>query len=169
MKKYFILNDRNDVSKGYAEVSEAEIRKYVSEFSDGKPYFINLVYAVMETNRENYYSFYKEKRRQKYIREEAELFNEVSYDALDNDEFQGSDVVIDNSESFENVIEREILAEKLSQMLSLLNAEERKLIMQIYYEKKSERDLSEYMKISNIAIHKRKHRILQKLKKYFEF
>ena len=80
-----------------------------------------------------------------------------------------ADVVIDKSEPFEDVIEREILAEKLPQMLSLLNAEERKLIMQIYYEKKSERDLSEYMKISNIAIHKRKHKILQKLKKYFEF
>ena len=41
--------------------------------------------------------------------------------------------------------------------------------MQIYYEKKSERELSEYMKNSNIAIHKRKQKILQKLKKYFEF
>ena len=169
MKKYFLLNDRNDVSKGYTEVSEAEIRKHITNFSEGRPYFINLGYAVMETNRENYYAFYKEKRRQKYICEEAELFGEVSYNALDSDEFQGADVVIDKSEPFEDVIEREILVEKLPQLLSLLNAEERKLIMQIYYEKKSERDLSEYMKISNIAIHKRKQKILQKLKKYFEF
>ena len=61
MKKYFLLNDRNDVSKGYSEVSEAEIRKHITNFSEGRPYFINLGYAVMETNRENYYAFYKEK------------------------------------------------------------------------------------------------------------
>ena len=167
MKKYFLLNDRNDVSKGYAEVSEAEIRKYVSEFSDGKRYFINLGYAVMETNRENYYAFYKEKRRQKYIREEAELFGEVSYNALDSDEFRGADVVIDKSEPFEDVIEGAILTERLPGLLSLLNDEEREIIIHIFYKKESERELAKKWNIPRKTLSYRKEKVLKNLKKLF--
>jgi len=168
MKKYFLLNDRNDVSKGYSEVSEAEIRKHITNFSEGRPYFINLGYAVMETNRENYYSFYKEKRRQKYIREEAELFGEVSYNALDSDEFRGADVVIDKSEPFEDVIERKFLADKLPCLISKLNQDEVILIKQIYIKGLSENSLSKCYGVNQSTITRRKAKILAKLKNYFE-
>ena len=168
MKKYFLLNDRNDVSKGYTEVSEAEIRKHITNFSEGRPYFINLGYAVMETNRENYYAFYKDKRRQKYICEEAELFGEVSYNALDSDEFQGADIAYDMSEPFDKIIEQKILALKLKDYLLQLSDEERKLIIDIYFKKISERELSRQTGIPLTTINSRKKCILKKIFKLFE-
>jgi len=152
MKKYFLLNDRNDVSKGYTEVSEAEIRKHITNFSEGRPYFINLGYAVMETNRENYYAFYKDKRRQKYI----------------SDEFQGADIAYDMSEPFDKIIEQKILALKLKDYLLQLSDEERKLIIDIYFKKISERELSRQTGIPLTTINSRKKCILKKIFKLFE-
>lgn len=168
MKKYFLLNDRNDVSKGYTEVSEAEIRKHITNFLEGRPYFINLGYAVMETTRENYYAFYKEKRRQKYIREEAELFGEVSYNALDSAEFQGADIAYDMSEPFDKIIEQKILALKLKDYLIQLSNEEHKLIIDIYFKKISERELSRQTGIPLTTINSRKKCILKKIFKLFD-
>ena len=65
-KTYFIMNDRADSSKGYTQVSEDYIKGYVDGFTDGRPYFINLGYAIMETTKENYRSYYKDYRRRRY-------------------------------------------------------------------------------------------------------
>jgi len=167
MKKYFILNDRNDVSKGYTEVSEAEIRKYVSEFSDGKAYFINLGYAVMETNYEHYHNFYKDKERQRYLKKLDYQNNLFSYDAVDSDDFQGADIVCDTSEHFEEVIARKLLIDKFPECFSMLNDEEKALIRQIYIKNMSEREIAKLQCVSHTAIQNRHKRILNNLKKYF--
>ena len=45
-KLYYVLNDRNDISKGYKEVSEEFIKDYISSFpEEDRAYFINLGYA----------------------------------------------------------------------------------------------------------------------------
>lgn len=166
-KTYFIMNDRADSSKGYTQVSEDYIKGYIDGFTDGKPYFVNLGYAVMETTKENYLSYYKDYRRRRYLAEEAAKFGELSYDVLDSNEFNGSDIVIDLSEHFEDVIERKLMAQRLPEIISKLTADEQLLIRQIYFLNLSERELSVYYNLSNIAIHKRKMKILKKLKNYF--
>ena len=167
-KTFFIMNDRADSSKGYTEVSEDYFKGYIDGFTDGRPYCINLGYAVMETTKENYRSFYKDFRRHRYLAEEAIKFDELSYNALDSDEFSGSDIVVDTSEPFEDVVDRKLLAQRLPELISKLSTDEQKLIRQIYLLNLSERELAVHYDISNIAIHKRKLQILKKLKKYFE-
>lgn len=167
-KTYFIMNDRADSSKGYTQVSEDYIKGYIDGFTDGKPYFVNLGYAVMETTKENYLSYYKDYRRRRYLAEEAAKFGELSYDALDSNEFNGSDIVVDLSEHFEDVIERKLMAQRLPELISKLNKAEQKLIIDYYFRNISERELAQKMNIPRSTLQYQKSLTLKRLKKYFE-
>ena len=57
------------------------------------------------------------------------------------------------------------MTDKLKSALPLLAEDEQKLIREIFYEGLSERTLAEKYCISQVAIHKRKVKILNKLKK----
>ena len=61
-----------------------------------------------------------------------------------------------------------IMIEKLKECLSLLSDDELNLIIQLFYEEKSQRQLSEESGIPVMTISDRKNRILKKLKKYME-
>ncbi len=60
------------------------------------------------------------------------------------------------------------LLEKLEEALCSLSEEERKLIWEIFYLEKTEREVSIAYQITQTAINKRKRKILEKLKKFFE-
>lgn len=167
--KYFIMNDRNDVNAGYAEVTAEEFTNHQNNEVDGKVYVINLGYAIMEATKENYLSFYKERRRRKYVREETERMGGLlSLNTLDSEEFNGTDVVVDVSEPFENVIERKILIEKLPELISKLNETEREFIYNIYFRNISLREISRTEGIALTNLFNQKARILKKLSKLFE-
>lgn len=58
--------------------------------------------------------------------------------------------------------------EQLYKALSLLSEDEQYLIRQLFFEERTERDLAEELKIYHNAVHKRKNRILKKLKNILE-
>lgn len=58
--------------------------------------------------------------------------------------------------------------EQLYKALSLLSEDEQYLIRQLFFEERTERDLAEELKIYHNAVHKRKNRILKKLKNVLE-
>lgn len=61
-----------------------------------------------------------------------------------------------------------IETEQLHKALSFLSAEDRDLILQLYFLERTEREVAEIMGVFHNAVHKRKLRILGKLKKIFE-
>ena len=167
-KIYFVMNDRADSSKGYKQVSEDYIKGYIDGFTDGRPYFINLGYAVMETDEENYRLFHKERARERYL-EKLDNDNQLlSYNALDNEEFQGADVAIDCSEPFEDKVEKKLLLIKIPMILSMLTDSEKLLITQLYLKNMTEKMLATIYGVHQTTISRRKENILKKLKKYFE-
>ena len=107
-KIYFVMNDRADSSKGYKQVSEDYIKGYIDGFTDGRPYFINLGYAVMETDEENYRSFYKEYERNKYLEKLDKANALVSYNALDSEDYDGAALISDISQQPEEKYIRKI-------------------------------------------------------------
>ena len=50
----------------------------------------------------------------------------------------------------------------------MLSVEEREIIQMIFFEELTEREVAKKQGISQVAVHKRKQRILSKLKGYFE-
>jgi len=92
----------------------------------------------------------------------------LSFDALDDDEFLGENIVIDYSVDVEEEVINNIMLEKLKKSLTKLSDDELYLIEQLIYNEKSERELSAISGIPQRTINDRKHRILAKLKKLLE-
>ena len=170
-KKFFILNDRSDVNKGYTEVTADYVRKYIKSFPEGdRAYFINLGYAVMETNEVEYRRFYREERRKRYCAEEAERVGEFSYDAPNNTELEtgGSTISDYDAEPFEDNVIYRVLSEKLPEVYEILTDKEFQLIYEIYFKNISISDLARNRGITRKAVRKQRDRILEKMKNFFE-
>lgn len=160
-KKVFVLENGN-----YKELSYEEfclLKEKDISYAD-KP-FIPLHGMLMEVTEETYRNFYKSQRRQKYIDERSAENGDFSYDMLTTDDFNGEDILPDENESLDEQVIRKIMTDKLKFALPLLAKDEQKLIREIFYEELSERSLAEKYGVSQVAIHKRKVKILEKLKK----
>ncbi len=127
--------------------------------------FIPIHGMLMEVSEKDYLEFYKNKRRQKYLDERSADNGDFSYDMLATDDFNGEDILPDKSEPLDEQIVQKIMTDKLKSALPLLAEDEQKLIREIFYENLSERTLAEEYGVSQVAIHKRKVKILEKLKK----
>ena len=163
-KKVFVLENGN-----YKELSYEDfclLKEKDISYAD-KP-FIPLHGMLMEVTEETYRNFYKSQRRQKYIDERSAENEDFSYDMLTTDDFNGEDILADESEPLDEQVIRKIMTDKLKFALPLLTKDEQKLIREIFYEELSERTLAEKYCISQVAIHKRKVKILNKLKKLLE-
>ncbi|WP_455530648.1 RNA polymerase sigma factor [Ruminococcus sp.] len=168
-KKYFIMNNRENTHDGYTEVSEEFFKDYINSFPEGeRAYFINLGYAVMETTKTEYKNFYKEYRRERYVDEEAQRAGNVSLNDIDSDELDGIGVVVDTSEPFEEKVHRQLMIEKLSKGMAILNDEEKALIEMLYFDGMSERQITEVTGIARTTLNYRRNRIMKKLSDFFE-
>lgn len=130
--------------------------------------FIFLHGMLMEVTEEAYRDFYRAKRRQKYIAERSRKNGDFSYDMLTTDDFNGEDILVDDSEPIDEQVVRKIMVDKLRCAMFILSENEQELIREIFFEELSERTLAKKYGVSQVAIHKRKVKILNKLKKLLE-
>lgn len=163
-KKVFILENGN-----YKEITYNELQKlersdkfYVDKF------FLPLHGMLMEVTEETYKEYYRDKRRQKYIDERSKLNGDVSYNALDTDETLGEDVFADTKTDVESEVINKMTVAELRKAFLLLSPDERELIKILFIDGVTERKASEMYGVSQVAIHKRKNRILAKLKDFLE-
>lgn len=70
-------------------------------------------------------------------------------------------------ESVDGAVAKTQDLETLDRALRSLTDEERDLIHEIFYLERSEREISAIYNLTQVAIHKRKKKILEKLKKFF--
>ena len=162
--KCFIKTDN-----GYEEITYAELlRREEADSSYKGRRFLPLHGMLMEVTEEEYVSYYKDKRRQRYIDERAKKFGTFSYDALTTDEFNGKDILSDPNSNVEAEVQARYFTEKLRTALSELTDDERILITLHYYKDISESELAKKYGISQQAISKRIKKIREKLKSIIE-
>ena len=89
-------------------------------------------------------------------------------DSLDRLMDDNAEQFTDHHESGEDMVLRKISAEKLYQALAELSEKERELIVALFFEEKTERELAAVLGISQPAVHKQKNKILKKLKTFLE-
>lgn len=153
----------------YEEINYSElISRCAQDISYRNKLFYPFDGILMEVTQEEYAEFYRADRRQKYLRELSELHRDVSYNALDTDEMNGEEAIIDDETNIEHEVELSIMTEKLYKCLALLMEDEYRLIYALFCDKKSEREYAAELGIYRNAVHKRKNRILSKLKKLLE-
>ena len=120
-KKVFILENNEYVEITYEELChrEATVKSYEDKL------FLPLHGMLMEVTEDVYADFYRDQRRQQYITARAIANGDVSYDALNTDEFNGEDTLVDPDENVAEQVAQKMLIEKLHRVLPLLFREER--------------------------------------------
>ena len=163
-KKVFILEDGKYIEMPYEEFN----RRKQEDESYREKQFLSLHGMLMEVTKEEYLSYYKEKRRQRYIDERAKKFGTFSYDALKTDEFNGEDILVDSVTDISKEVEHHLMLEKLLNIFQKLTSDEQALVKAIYFDGLSEREYAAQLGVYPNAVHKQKVRILEKLKKMME-
>lgn len=133
-------------------------------------YIIKVEGTLVEVTPEVYYAYFRMERQERWQEEKLQGHDVVSYDALDNTETVGVEVLPDlKLPSMEEVIMAREIYEKLHRAVEALPKEERDLIHAIYFEGKSEREYARILGISQNSTLKRRRKILSKLKKFMNF
>ena len=120
-KKVFILENNEYVEITYEELCH---REATDEFYEDK-LFLPLHGMLMEVTEDVYADFYRAERRQQYITARAIANGDLSYDALNTDEFNGDNILVDPDENVAEQVAQKMLIEKLHRVLPLLFREER--------------------------------------------
>ena len=158
-KKVFILENGK-----YKEITYSELQKLEqSGKSYAEKFFLPLYGMLMEVTAETYKWYYKDKRRQKYIDERSLLNGDVSYD-----ETLGAEVFADTKTNVEATVINKMTVAELRKAFLLLSPDERELITAIYIQNLTEREYAKQKGVYHNAVHKRKLRILEKLKKFLD-
>ena len=128
-----------------------------------------VISLLRTTERKMQYQEYDLKTEQTIISQEDQTITTIpsredSLERLAEQEVQFAG----EAESVEETVLRKLQYEQLHKALSLLPDDERELIDRLFFQGQTEREAAECMGIYRNAIHKRKNRILKKLKKFFE-
>lgn len=118
-------------------------------------------------SKEVYKAYYKLKEREKYLDRLAEEKN-ISLEACTEKGVQVEYLITRSQESMEDKLIRTEMITKMMKCLNLLTADEKALIKELFFNGKSERQLSAETGIPQRTINDRKRKILLKLKKVIE-
>ena len=148
----------------YIEISYKEFcEKQNAEFKD--KFFISIHDMLMEVDEAYYTEFYREQRREKYLRERAIEKGDIYYNSLDTEDFCGEEILIDPDENVEEQVMDKLMAEHIRYIVSLLPSDESELIEALFFNGYSERQWSKISGVPQKTINDRKQKILLKLKK----
>ena len=136
-----------------------------------KKFYIRVGNQVEQVTEEVYREYFKMDRRERYLEERDLVHGRFLYSQLDNvyEDVLGEEMIVDSlAEDLCDVIVSKIMIEKLKECLSLLSEEDLKLMIQLFYEEKSQRQLSVESGVPVMTISDRKNRVLKKIKKSME-
>lgn len=142
------------------------IPDYKKMYPEAKEEVINL---LRTTERKMQYQEYDLKTEQTVINQENQAIitipsREDSLERLADQEMQ----FVGESESVEETVLRRLRYEQLHKAISLLSDDERELVDRLFFQGQTEREAAAEMGIYRNAVHKRKNRILEKLKNFLE-
>lgn len=157
-KKVFVLENGT-----YLELSYAQFHQQKDTYHGRR--FLPLHGMLMEVSEDAYKVFYKDKRRQKYLKEHSNDNGDFSYDMLTTDDFNGEDILVDAVSDTAGQAEANVLVDKLRQAVAQLTENERQLLQMLYDCQLTERNIAARLGISQNAVHKKKANVLTKLKK----
>lgn len=140
-----------------------DFRKMYPEASE------EVIEVLRETERKMQYQEYDLKAEQTIIDQEAQQIRTIpsredSYERL----LEEHKLPTEEQADVETIVLSRMMRQQLHEAIRDLQEEERYLIIQIFYADRSERDLAAELGISQKAVNKRRHKILEKLKKILE-
>ena len=125
-----------------------------------KDFYIQIRDEKIPVTEDVYYA-YKRPAWRETKRRRVRNDNEYSLAALEEDGFEA----VSGEALIDDIVADNLLLEQLFAALAELTGDERGLIDALFFEEKSEREVARELGVSQPAIHKRRNRILEKLKK----
>ena len=133
-----------------------------------KQYYIKIKGEPIPVTEKIYRAYKRPVWREKKNKE-VRAEREVSYDVMVE---IGREPEDKSQERVDKIVVEKLFLEKYSKLLpkalAELDEDEKFLIDEIYFKKQTERDISDMIGISCVAVHKRKKKILKKLKIFLE-
>ncbi|MBE5040582.1 RNA polymerase sigma factor [Ructibacterium gallinarum] len=133
-----------------------------------KQYYIKIAGYFYQVSKEIYDEYRREDRRRRYLKEREKHTVIFSYDALEENGMYIQERIADETVNVEEEAIHNMMIEKLRKGLSALSDEELYIIDHLIYQERTERELAKKLNISQNAVHIRKVKILEKLKKFLE-
>lgn len=131
-------------------------------------YKIKIEDQMVEVNEETYKDYYRMDRRERYLVERDREHGVTFYHALEQEGVDPEALFADQSVDIERAVIAQEEREALYEALLSLNARDRELIVELFYNERTERELAEKLGIRHQNIHKRKMRILRDLRNFLE-
>ena len=156
-KKVFVLENGT-----YLELSCTEFRRREDTYQGRR--FIPLHGMLMEAPEDDYKAFYKQKRREKYMKERSRDNGDFSYDMLTTDEFNGEDILVDTVADTQGQAERSLLLDKLRKAVLQLPVDEQELITLHFQQGLSQVDLAKILGINQSNVCRKISKVVEKLK-----
>ena len=128
-----------------------------------KEYYIKLNDGQVVPVTEEVYREYKRPQWREAKQKKVRQMREFSLKYMTENGMEH--IYSNNQKLVEDIAEDHLLLEMLMKALETLTDDERFLINELYFNEKSERDFAEKMGISNVAVNRKHHRILDKIKK----
>lgn len=137
--------------------------------ADKEKYLIKIQGKLIEVSEDVYYAYFRMERQERWQEEKKQEHEVVSYDALDNGETVGAEVVPDlTGPSMEDMAIAKDLNDRLHHAVAALPKAERDLIRAIYFEGLTEKDYAETTGMSQTGVSYRRRKILSKLKLFLD-
>lgn len=133
-----------------------------------KKYYWIIDGKYYEVSKETYQKYKKEHDHSKMLQKYEEEVHVFSLDARAAEDITGHDIIADTSVNVEEEAIHNLMLEKLREVLKGLSSDELHLIEQIYTYGRTEREMATELGISQVAVHKQKLKVLDKLKKFLE-
>ena len=133
-----------------------------------KKYYWIIDGKYYEVSKETYQKYKKAHDHSKMLQEYENEVHIFSLDAMAAEDITGHDIIADTSVNVEEEAIHNLMLEKLREVLKGLSSGELHLIEQIYTYGRTEREMATELGISQVAVHKQKLKVLDKLKKFLE-
>ncbi len=146
----------------YIEISYEYYQRLVEENSMRRFWLFGGM--LMEVSEEDYIQMNREKSRMQYQFKMAAKLGEFSYDSISTDEFDGVLILEDRNPDVCEVVELRMMSEKVHEAMKKLSKEEVDLVKALFFDDISERTYAKKLNVSQVAVHKRKKNILEKLR-----
>ena len=138
--------------------------------ADKEKYMIKVEGKLVEVTPEVYYAYFRMERQERWQEEKQQGHAVMSYDALDDGETVGVEVVPDlTTPSMEEAVMTREIHEKLHRALDALPKAERELIQAIYFDGFTEKEYAVSSGLSQQGVSYRLRKILSKLRIFMNF
>ena len=138
--------------------------------ADKEKYMIKVEGKLVEVTPDVYYAYFRMERKERWQEEKQQGHAVVSYDALDDGETVGVEVVPDlTTPSMEEAVMTREIHEKLHRALDALPKAERELIQAIYFDGFTEKEYAVSSGLSQQGVSYRLRKILSKLRIFMNF